>query len=123
MASCTKVYDLLHSKPSVTQFNIHGKIDQKSVRTLLNKFTTEIMLQASKITAKDVLIYQASLSLGIHYAHTNPLLDTLCAEITSRLLSTEELSMVVSCFPPGIRCSSTQPTLSVSVASRRKFLI
>jgi hypothetical protein len=41
-------------------------------------------------------MYQAALCLGIHYTHTNALLNSLCATVTSRLLTVEELDIVVS---------------------------
>lgn len=104
MASCNKVHDLIQTKPFATRFRVHGKLDQKSIETLLDEFTTERLVEASKITlisgkfAGDVLMYQACTSLGVHYAHTNSLLNALRAEITCRVVTTEELNLIANRF-------------------------
>jgi hypothetical protein len=54
---------------------------------------------ASGIFLPDVLIYQACLAFGVYYSHTVPLLYSLRAEITSRVLAFEELDAVVERTP------------------------
>lgn len=106
VASSTKLHDLLQLRPKATEFRVHGKVDRKSVQRLLNIFTTPYIVEATNITlvgkefAQDVLLYQACLSLGIFHIHTKPLLDTLRAEISARLLSVEERNTIVNRIPP-----------------------
>jgi hypothetical protein len=63
MGSSTKLYDLLQIKPKVTQFRVHGKVDQKSLERLLDIFTTKPGLKANEANlvgkdfVKDVLLY------------------------------------------------------------------
>ncbi|KAH9873266.1 hypothetical protein J1614_005664 [Plenodomus biglobosus] len=108
VASCTKVYDLFQIKPRATQFRVYGKVNQYSVEKLLDIFTTEeivhtktIKLDLPSLSFVDgVLMYQACLTLGIIYHHTKPLLTSLCAQISDRELTTEEMSTIVNRCPP-----------------------
>jgi hypothetical protein len=108
MASCQKVHDLLHVKPRVTQFRV---IDLTCIETLLDIFTTPKLLElndANRTTDpfdKNVLMYQASIALCIHYAHTLPLLNALRSTVSSRLLTTYELDSLTD------RISSTTNSL------------
>jgi hypothetical protein len=105
IASSTKLYDLLQIKPKVTQFRVHGKVDQKSLERLLDIFTTKPGLKANEANlvgkdfVKDVLLYQACLSLGIYYAHVKPLLNAIRAEVSARLLTVEEMNTIVNRIP------------------------
>jgi hypothetical protein len=105
MASSTKLYDLLHVKPKVSQIRVHGKIDHESIERLLDIFTTEAVLETNVIKlvgknfVKDVLLYQACLSLGIHHVHVKPLLKTLRAEVSTHPLSVEEMNTIVNRIP------------------------
>ena len=104
-ASCTKVRDLLHVRPSVTQYRVYGDVDRNSIEKILDTFTTEKGLEAETVTltsnglVKDVLLYQACLSLGITLHHTKPLLNAMRSEITARLLTTDELDTIVNRVP------------------------
>jgi hypothetical protein len=105
MASCQKVHNLLHVKPRVTQFRVFGNVNVKCIKTLLDIFTTPALLDLQHpnfITDsfdQNVLIYQASLTLGIHYTHTAPFLNSLRDTISSRLLTTSELDTIVRRIP------------------------
>lgn len=105
MASSTRMYNLLQLKPKITEYCVRGKVDQKSITKLLDLFTTEKMLDVSEITlsvgnfVKDLLTYQACLSLGIYYAHTLPLLNALRAQVSSRALTYEEKNTLVNRIP------------------------
>ncbi|KAI8936615.1 hypothetical protein NX059_007014 [Plenodomus lindquistii] len=107
-ASCTKVRDLFQIKPRATQFRVYGRVNSKSIEKLLDTFTTESLVEAKVIKlsspttsfVEGVLTYQACLALGIVYHHTRPLLNSLCAQITTRILTIEEMSTVVNRCPP-----------------------
>jgi hypothetical protein len=105
IASSTKLHDLLLIKPKATQFRIYGTVDHKSVKSLLDMFTTKAGLKVRQVKlgsrdlVKDVLTYQACLALGIYYTHTKPLLNLLSAEITNRLLTREEMDTIISRVP------------------------
>ncbi|CBX91665.1 predicted protein [Plenodomus lingam JN3] len=107
-ASCTKVHDLFQVKPRATQFRVYGKINQESVERLLDILSTENLVDVKDIKlelpsmgfVEGVLMYQACLCLGVIYHHTKPLIDVLCAQVTDRLLTTEEMSTIVNRCPP-----------------------
>lgn len=106
MATSTKLHDLLHVKPKVTQFRVYGKIDHKSIERLLDIFTTNNVVEAEKIKltsthfAQDILLYQACASLGIYYVHVKPLLSALRAETSARPLCVEEVNTILNRVPP-----------------------
>ena len=105
-ASCTKVNDLLTVKPSITQYRVYGKVDKRSIETLLDMFTTTNCLTATEAKlatdsfVKNVLLYQACLSLGVIYHHIKPLLNVIRAEITARMLTTEKMNTIVKRVSP-----------------------
>jgi hypothetical protein len=101
LASFQRVHDLIHVKPGLVEIRIQGNMDVVRIKKLLDLFTTDkfLALRAKPVTGdftRDVFMYQAALYLGIHYTHTNALLDSLCATVTSRLLTDDELDVAVS---------------------------
>jgi len=106
IASCQKANDVTQITPRITQFHVHGHADERSIKRLLDVFTTSKLPGLDRVDLvsgnlrNDVLTYQACLVLGIHYTHSAPLLGTLCALVSSRLLSISELEMLVRRFPP-----------------------
>lgn len=102
VASCTKAHDLLHVKPSVTQFRVYSKLDRESIEQILDQFTTKQGLGSGnfKLTSdnlvKDILMYQACLALGVVYHHTKALLDNLRTEISANLLTKQEMNVITS---------------------------
>jgi hypothetical protein len=105
MASCQRVHDLLHVKPRVTQFRVFGNVDVKCIETLLDAFATDKLLDLKHTNLitdsfeQNVLMYQATLALGINYTYTAPLLNSLRDTISSRLLTTSELNTLVHRIP------------------------
>ncbi|KAL6709372.1 hypothetical protein ACN47E_001779 [Coniothyrium glycines] len=100
-ASFKKIHDLLQVKPSITRYRVYDKADRRSLDTLLDIFTTPHGLQAPgiKLTSnnfvQNLLMYQACQTLGVAYPHTKPLLNSLRAEISARLLTKEELNTIL----------------------------
>jgi hypothetical protein len=106
LAMSTKFCDLLHVKPDATQFRIYHKTDRKSIERLLDIFTTPALVDATEIKlistsfVEDLLMYEACLSLGVYHAHIKPLLNALCAEISARLLTVEEMNTIANRAAP-----------------------
>ncbi|KAI4932538.1 hypothetical protein J4E85_002936 [Alternaria conjuncta] len=92
IASCQKANDAVQITPQITRFRIHGHADEGSIKRLLDVFTTSKLLGLDRVDLVSVL--------GIHYTHSAPLLGTLRALVSSRLLSISELEMLVRRFPP-----------------------
>lgn len=95
----------MNVKSRVTEFSVPHDVNHSSVERILDLFTTEKMIGAGTIILasnnfmSDVLMYQACLALGIHYSHTIPLQYSLRAEITSRMLTFEEMNAAVERTP------------------------
>jgi hypothetical protein len=104
LVSCQKANDVIQIRPGVTQFRINGHVNGESIKDLLDTFTTPKLFDVNRVSLasdnfmKDVLTYQACLALGIHYAHTIPLLNALSAVVSSRPLSTNELDILANRF-------------------------
>lgn len=85
---------------------MRGHAYERSIKRLLDVFTTSKLLGLDRVDLvsgnfrNGILTYRACLALGIHYTHSAPLLSALCAVVTSRPLSINELRMLVHRFPP-----------------------
>ena len=106
IATCQKANDVVQITPQITRFRMHSHADERSIVRLLDVFTTSKLLRLDHVNLvsgnlrNDVLTYQACLVLGIHYTHSAPLLSALCAVVSSRFLSINELDMLVPRFSP-----------------------
>lgn len=105
MASAAKVHDLFQIKPLTRHFRVYGGVNRESIEALLDIFTTEESVERKNINlttnsfAKNLLMYQACLSLGILYYHTEPLRKALCAEITAGTPTVHELNTIANLIP------------------------
>jgi hypothetical protein len=61
--------------------------------------TIEIKLTSTNFV-KDLLMYEACLWLVISHAHVKPLLNALCAEVSVRFLTVEEMNTIVNRAAP-----------------------
>lgn len=93
----SKAREVLESKPWVGQYKIYGKYNPAAMSSMLDAMTHHLPIPISATNlVENLLIYEASLRLGIARTHTSlkPLLTSIYTQISSTPIDNEILAFV-----------------------------